>query len=257
MWAFKLAVGQGPRVRGLPRPRLLLAVRDPAQQHRDPDGRRLPGPPGPGAHRLVRAGADRGPAERAHPRLDDHAVDAAVEPGAGRRAGHRLRGVGGGRAALPPGRGPARPLRAGARRRHAGRHREGRRAGRPALHPAVPVLRRPAQRLPGAGRRLRVDRGRHRRRPPVARASARTTRTLCDANGIDDGRADGRAGPLHGRGRAVGRHARVRRQPARHPGAQGRRPRGPPRDLRPPLPALLALRQAARLPGRVVAGSCR
>ena len=35
------------------------------------------------------------------PRLDDHAVDAAVEPGARRRSGDRLRGDGGGRAALP------------------------------------------------------------------------------------------------------------------------------------------------------------
>ena len=51
----------------------------------------------------------------------------------------------------------------------------GSRARRPQLHAAVPVLRRHAQRLPGAGRRLRVDRGGHRRRPPGARDSARTT----------------------------------------------------------------------------------
>ena len=56
------AVGQGPGLRGLPRAGLLLALRDAAVQHRDPDGRRLPRPPGPGAHRLVRAGR---PASRA------------------------------------------------------------------------------------------------------------------------------------------------------------------------------------------------
>ena len=39
-------------------------------------------------------------------------------------------------------------LRAAAGRRRARRHGEGPRAGRPPLHPAVPVLRRPAQRLP-------------------------------------------------------------------------------------------------------------
>ena len=45
------AVGQGPRLRGLPGAGVLLAVRDAAQQHRDAHGRRVPRPPGPGAHR--------------------------------------------------------------------------------------------------------------------------------------------------------------------------------------------------------------
>ena len=47
------AVGQGPGLRGLPRARLLLAVRDAAVEHRDADGRRLPAAPGPGGHRRL------------------------------------------------------------------------------------------------------------------------------------------------------------------------------------------------------------
>ena len=147
-------------------------------------------------------------------------------------------------------------LRARARRRHPGRDREGIGAGRPALPTAVPVLRRPARRdrprgLPGAGGRLRVHGRRHRRRPPVARARRGGPGGL-QRQRHRDRRPDGRAGPVHGGDRAVGRHARLRRQPARDPGAQGRRPRRPPRDARPPLPALLALREAARVPGGVV-----
>ena len=42
MWAFKRAVGQGPRLRGRAGPALLLGVRDPAVELRDPPGRRLP-----------------------------------------------------------------------------------------------------------------------------------------------------------------------------------------------------------------------
>ena len=44
------ALGQGPHLRGLPGAGVLLALRDTAEQHRDPDGRHLPRPPGPGAH---------------------------------------------------------------------------------------------------------------------------------------------------------------------------------------------------------------
>ena len=47
---------QGSGLRGLPGAGVLLAVRDAAVQHRDPDGRRLPGPAGPGADRVVPAG---------------------------------------------------------------------------------------------------------------------------------------------------------------------------------------------------------
>ena len=55
MWAFKSLHEQGPDLRGLPRAGVLLALRDAAVQHRDPDGRRLPGPAGPGADRRVPA----------------------------------------------------------------------------------------------------------------------------------------------------------------------------------------------------------
>ena len=77
---------QGPGLRGLPGAGVLLALRDAAVQHRDPDGRRLPRPAGPGADRVVRAAATSRRADRAVAGLDHHAVDAAVQPGARRRA---------------------------------------------------------------------------------------------------------------------------------------------------------------------------
>ena len=83
------AVGQGSDLRGLPGAGLLLALRDAALQHRDPHGRRLPRPPGPGAHRALRAARRR--RASTDPGLDDHAVDAAVQPRPRRRARHRLR----------------------------------------------------------------------------------------------------------------------------------------------------------------------
>ena len=61
--------------------------------------------------------------------------------------------------------------------------------------------------------------------------------------------SDGRARSVHGRDPRVGRDARVRRQPARGPRPQGPRSRGPPRLVQPLVPALLALRPSARLPG--------
>ena len=86
------ALRQGPGLRGLPGAGVLLAVRDAAEQHRDPHGRRVPRPAGPGADGVVPAahqdrqadqGADRG--------LDHHAVDAAVEPRPRGRSRHHLR----------------------------------------------------------------------------------------------------------------------------------------------------------------------
>ena len=47
------ALGQGARLRGLPRAAVLLALRDAAVEHRDPDGRRLPPAPGPRGHRRL------------------------------------------------------------------------------------------------------------------------------------------------------------------------------------------------------------
>ena len=53
---LQAAARQGPGLRGLPRPALLLERRDAAVQPRAADGRRrLPGPPGPGRHRRLPA----------------------------------------------------------------------------------------------------------------------------------------------------------------------------------------------------------
>ena len=82
MWAFKTPVGQGPALRGRPGPALLLGVRDPAVQLRDPPGRRLPGPPGPGRHGApsrstptTAAGPGRDRRAAAGAGVDDDAVD--------------------------------------------------------------------------------------------------------------------------------------------------------------------------------------
>ena len=81
------AARQGPDLPGLQGAALLLAVRDPAVQPRAADGRRrLRGPHRPVRHRPVQAG-DR----RVDPRLDHHAVDAAVQPGRRGRPGHHVR----------------------------------------------------------------------------------------------------------------------------------------------------------------------
>ena len=100
-------VGQGPRVLGLPRALVLLALRDAAVCHRDQDGRRLHGPPGSGRHgraapprlprerlpreRLPREQGRSGPGRCLRPDLDDDAVDAAVEPGRRGAPGRRVR----------------------------------------------------------------------------------------------------------------------------------------------------------------------
>ena len=55
MWAFKTLWDKGLDLRGLPRARLLLAVRDAVEQHRDADGRRLSRSAGSGAHGRFRA----------------------------------------------------------------------------------------------------------------------------------------------------------------------------------------------------------
>ena len=79
-------LGQGSRLRGLPRPGVLLALRDATVQHRDAHGRRLSRSSGSGADRRLRAGDRRTVAG-----LDDHPVDVAGQPGPRRRARRRLR----------------------------------------------------------------------------------------------------------------------------------------------------------------------
>ena len=113
MWAFKQLHDKGLIYQGFKVLPVLLALRDPAVQPRAADGRRrLHRPHRPERHRPVQAG-DR----RVDPRLDHHAVDAAVQPGRRGRPGHHVRDRGNrGRRALRPGQGPAQGLREGARR---------------------------------------------------------------------------------------------------------------------------------------------
>ena len=103
-------------------------------------------------------------------RLDDDAVDPAVQPRGHGRRGHRLRRRRVRQAhrydrALPDRRGPRGVVRPRARRRTRGHlARARRRPGRPRVRPAVRLLRRPRARLPPRARRVRHDHGRHRAR---------------------------------------------------------------------------------------------
>ena len=106
---------------------------------------------------------------RAHPGVDHHAVDVAVEPGARRGPRHRLRGRRTRRRALHPGRGPARRRtpRSWARRTRVDTLKGADLVGR-TYTPLFDFFADTATvgdrtRLPGPRRRLRVDRGRHRR----------------------------------------------------------------------------------------------
>ncbi len=82
------ALGQGPRLRGLPRPALLLEGPDPALEPRVADGRRrLQDASGPGGDDRVQALRRR----RMGPHLDDDPVDGAVEPGRSRQPGDPAR----------------------------------------------------------------------------------------------------------------------------------------------------------------------
>ena len=151
------AARQGPDLPGLQGAALLLAVRDPAVQPRAADGRRrLRRPDRPERHGPVQAG-DR----RVDPRLDHHAVDAAVQPGRRGRPGHHVRDRGdGGRRAVHPRQGPAAaPTRRSCGREHA-RRGPGQRTARPPLPAAL--------RLPHRRRQVR-----HRQTPG---GSSRATR---------------------------------------------------------------------------------
>ena len=195
-----------------------------------------------------------GAARRRPPaRLDDDAVDAAGQPRPRRRT----------RTSSTPSSSTtgcahvladdaARGVRRRARRRPSRRHRARAPISSASRYrPLFDFFADHAERLPGARCRVRVDRGGHRHRPPGA-GVRRGRPGGVQRRRHPDGRADGRARPLHGRGAAVGRRARLRGQPARHPPPQGRRRRAAPRDVRPPVPALLALLAAARLPGDLV-----
>ena len=220
MWAFKTLWDKGLIYEGFRVLAYCWRCETPLSQHRDPDGRHLPRPPGPGADRLVPAG-DR----RADPRVDDDPVDAAVEPRARGRRRHRLRGRSSSTAS-----GTSSPTRCSAPtrpswRRRAGRHDARRRPVGRRYEPlfdfftdaatrhraGVPGARRPTScrsRTAPASSTWRPGSARTTRSPatrPASRRSARWTSTA--------------ATPPRSR---RGRDPRVRRQPDGDPGAQGR-----------------------------------
>ena len=131
------------------------------------------------------------------------------------------------------------PTRRELGRRRTRRHADGPRARRAPLRAAVPVLRRARERVPVlAADFVTTEDGTgvvH-----LAPASARTTRRL-QRQRHRHRRPDRRRRPLHRRGRDMPGQARVRGQPPIIRDAQGARPRAAPRDLRPPVPALLAV----------------
>ena len=110
---LQTALGQRAGLRGLPRRALFLGGADAALAFRDAARQFLPHAPGPGADRRLPAPPEARRDGRAEaPRLDDDAVDAAVQPGARGPSRGRLRADGEGRRALDPRRLLARALRA-------------------------------------------------------------------------------------------------------------------------------------------------
>ena len=250
MPSARLAV-QGPRHDAVVRPLWDRLVAD-------GDERGLPGSPGSGPDRQVPAAR---PARRVPAGLDDHPMDADLECGRGRRSGHPLRPgtARGGRLLARQGDPQDRADRSVRGARRGRRRRDGRLAlRRPVRRPACGAARvrgrdgrrpGPAVRAPGRGvdrsRRGGGDRDRPhrpglRRRGLPARQGARSA-----------GRgADRRGWHLRRRVRVAVGTGRARRRRADHRAPQARRPLLPTRDHHPPLPALLALWDAARLPPR-------
>ena len=200
----------------------------------------------------------RRPAGRGAPGLDDDALDAHQQRGRRRRAGPALRQGPPGRRRPLAGQGdpPRRPSPARSRcsRSVAGSELVGLALPGPVRRPAGGpgrLRRRRARRPPVRAPRRRLGRGRrgggHRDRPHRARLRRRGLRPRQGARPADAGAAR--------RGRHLHRRLRVPRRPRRprlgravveH--LQAPRALLPPGAVRPPLPALLALRHAARLP---------
>ena len=257
MWAFKALWDKGLIYEGYRVLPYCWRCETPLSQHRDAHGRRLPRPPGPGAHRVVRA--RRRPAD-AILRLDDHAVDAAVQPGPRRRARHRLRDGRRRRRSryvLAEARAGAyeRELGDGHRRRHAARAAE--LVGR-TLRAAVPVLRRPA-------------RTRSRSSPPTSSPPRRAPASCTWRPGFGEDDQNVCAAARHRRRRARWT-ARAASPPRSTPWAgvhvfdanpdviarpQGRRPRRAPRDLRPHATRTAGAAARRSSTGRCRRGSCR
>ena len=254
MWAFKTALGQGPGLRGLPGARRTAGgARRRCQQHRDPDGRRLPRPPGPGAHRVVRAGADGGRASDPRPGRPRRGRCRRTWPSPSvrtsttrcwRRTAQRY--------VLAEARLGA--LRAGARRRRRGSARS-----RAPSWSAAATRRcsRSSPTSPNAFRVLAADFVTTEDGTGVVHLApgfGEDDQPLCNANGIPTGRARRRRTAAFTAEVAAVRRACRSSRPTRRSSAtlKDARRRGPPRHLRPHLPALLALRHAARLQGGVV-----
>ena len=256
MWAFKTLWDKGLIYEGFRVLAVLLAVRDAAVSntetrmddvYRDRQD--------PALTVLVRA---RRPAERM-PGLDDDAVDAAVEPRARRRARHRLRGDGGGRrsATSSPRPGSAHYERELAGATRVGTVKGGELVGR-RYTPLFPFFADTAQRVPGARRRLRVDRGRHRRRAHGARLRRGRPERLQRRRHPDRrARWTSTAGSPPRSPPWAGVHV-FDANPRRHPRPQGRRPscvRHETYDHS--YPHCWRCDTAARLPGDRRRGSCR
>ena len=267
------AVGQGPHLRGVPGHAVLVGRRDAAVELRDPPRRRHPPRQDPaltvaftveatvGRGRRPARGARRA---RRHRDLgvDDHAVDAAVEPGARRRPDVDYVVVQVRRG--PPGRASRRARRERGREvpQRAGRGPPGRgHPARAARSPGCATGRcSPTSPTTPTASGCSSTTSSPTTTAPASctwpRASARTTSASARPP-ASCWSARRRLGPLHRRGRPT-TSARTSSTPTRdHRRPQGRGHRGPPRHLRPQLPALLAHRHADHLQGRVVAGTSR
>ena len=250
MWAFKQLWDKGLLYEGYRVLPYCWECETPAVQLRDPPGRRLPRPPGPGGHRRLRARAGRRrPAAAMRVGVDDHAVDPAVQPGPRRRPRRRLRACSSTTAAGRGRRGAGGRLRGAARR----------------APPWSPPSRAPSWSAAATGRCSPTSPTR--RTPSWCSAADFVTteegtgvvhmapgfgeddQLACEAAGIavvcpvDD------RGPLHRRGPRLRGAAGLRGQPADHPRPAGPRACWSARLLRPQLPALLAHRHAAGLQG--------
>ena len=193
--------------------------------------------------------------------LDDHAVDAAGQPRPRRRPRHRLRRRRARRRARtcwPPSAWPPTPPSSAPAPRSGGHASRAPTSSAPRVPPAVRLLhRRRALRhragVPGPRRRLRVDRGRHRRSSTWRPASARTTRWPATPSASRRScRWTSTAGTRPRSRPWAGEHV-FDANPPRHPPPQGRAASSLRHETYDhPLPALLALRPAARLPGHLV-----
>ena len=225
MWAFKTLWDKGLIYEGYGCCGTARAARRRCPP-RDADGRRLYRSRQDPAVTVGLPAGDR----RAGADLDDHAVDAAVQPGDRGRPRRRLR-RGASRAehvrrrALPAGRRAAAALRPRARRGRRGAGRppaEGLRAGRPALHPAVRLLPRQRRTRTGSWPPTtsppRTAPGRCTSRRPSARRT-RSSPTPPASTVVTRRRGRASSPP---RCRLRG-HARVRREQPHHRRPQGAR----------------------------------